>query len=335
MIKQFTYLVAVICMTASTFAAGGPTTTYIPGPDEADSTIPFRFDRISTGPAGSFAGYTAPFASPNAPTAGTLVISIDSVGGSNFAANTAATGTPAATTLPTCVTTLWITGDATNMATVCGTTAGGAWQLPTPSNTTGGIVRFALKNSPNATCQWFQGSLPTTWTVSVEPGSADPKLGTGILDVALGAAPTAGVSLTTAPTTLGISVGNTVGITIPQSSTLLASNANNSVMAVIGRKSTLTTYPPVILSGNSTFAKALYNVCLKNSSYTATIAASSVIAGAGSDNSAIGTGAISVGGSSAGALGLTSALAIRALGAGSTPAITLVNSGNSATISGS
>ena len=268
-----------------------PPISYFPGPDAADSTVNWRFDRVLCNQGSGFTHYTAPSASIT-----NLVMSIGTA--SSVIANTSAT---AITTLPSTVTTLWITGDASNIDTVCGSASN--CQLPTPSAPSG-TLRFALTSGPSSTCKWFCGNLPNGWTVSIEPHSADPKLGTGILDRAL---------------TNPISVGNTAGLSLP--------SGGFTLNAPLSRKTGLSTYPPLTLTdANTTFAGAVSNLALNNSTYASIFTATSTIA---SPSAGFGTGGITIGSSSGS--GLTNTLTIK-YGSGSLPAISKINTANSVSI---
>jgi hypothetical protein len=256
-------------------------------------------------------------------------------------------------------------GDATKLDTVLGSATG--MQFPTPSNTNGGVVRFALTSSPSATCQWFCGALPANWVVYVEPASADPRLGVGILDAGLGAVGTStnsaailfpvasgatGLGLGSATQTsqastltsgtagttsilgiAGIVVGN-AGITLPGNNVL----ANNTVTSLIQRKSSsiVSTFPSVTLANAMTFTKPVFNVCLTGA-YAATLQASSVISGQNSSGTASSLTALTIGVTSSattlGSLGASSSLLIRnAQAAAAIPAITMATAANSASI---
>lgn len=149
-----------------------PITAYTSGANENNGQNTIRNDILAIGSQlGSFAGY----ADPTGQTAGNVTTILNLAFVKSGETPNGPIETPFST--PSFADTLkdiWITGDATNFDILVGGLARNA--LPTPPD--GCTVHFLLSNAPASDpVYWFQSALGSGCRVVVEPGSADPKLG--------------------------------------------------------------------------------------------------------------------------------------------------------------
>ncbi len=217
-----------------------PGTTYIPGTDENNSAIP-RQDVISIGGSGGFSAYAAPLANTR-----TLSITLTQTGIPGISNSIACS----AATFPNTLKELRLCGDATYFDLVCGTGSG----LPTPPANCN--IRFMLTTGPTNPCSWFQSAIPASCCVYIQPGSADPMLTTGILDVPCNL----NIGNALSSTSGGLNNGVNGGISIPA-----AISTVNSIISVKNSSA----HPILTLNANTIFANAVHGVSLSGH-YTAT-----------------------------------------------------------------
>lgn len=150
-----TAAVATLMMGAQSWGA----TVYAPGTEVSRE----RYDTVTLGGAGDFDAFTAPSS-----TIEKLFLTFSTpVAIGAVAANTAV----AATDIPATVKEIWYHGDALGLSTTNGAAANA---LPTPPANS--IIHFNLSVSPAAAATWFISTIPSTCSIIVEKGSADPKL---------------------------------------------------------------------------------------------------------------------------------------------------------------
>ena len=113
-----------------------------------------------------------------------------------------------------------------------------------------------LTTGPTNPCSWFQSAIPASCCVYIQPGSADPMLTTGILDVPCNL----NIGNALSSTSGGLNNGVNGGISIPA-----AISTVNSIISVKNSSA----HPILTLNANTIFANAVHGVSLSGH-YTAT-----------------------------------------------------------------